>query len=260
MKLFPKSLFEILLKISTIALIALSTPSFADNVNIANALQSDSRSADDKKLDDLRHPADVLEFLGVEPGMAVFDIFAGGGYYTEILSHVVGSEGRVTHYNNAPWAAFVKQATDKRFSAGKLANVEMLVASPESLANQTPDFDAAIFVLGMHDVYYADPGTGWVSIDKDKFAKGMFNLLKPGGVLGVIDHNAVPGTDPAVVGKSVHRVDPAVIIADLTAAGFVLEATSELLANPQDDKTTSVFLPENRFNTDRSLLKFRKPL
>lgn len=240
-----------------IALVAFSGIVNADDID--SALANNARSEADRQRDALRHPGDVLRFLQVKPGMAVFDIFAGGGYYTEILSHLVGSNGKVLHYNNAPWAAFVKDATDQRFKEGRLSNVTTLVTPPEALEGHPPEYDAAIFVLGMHDIYYADPDTGWISIDKTRFVKGMFNLLKPGGVLGVIDHNAEAGTDPAVVGKSIHRVDPEVIIKDLTGAGFVLEARSDLLANPEDDKTSNVFLPENRFKTDRSLLRFRKP-
>ena len=250
-----------------LAALAINAPVYADTSSskpqaashLTQALQAGSRSAEDRKLDELRHPDKVLGFLGIEKGMSVFDVFAGGGYYTEILSHVVGPDGHVVHYNNAPWAAFVTEATDKRFADNRLANVDTLVTTPEALAGHAPEFDAAIFIMGMHDIYYSDPENGWVAIDKEAFTAGLFDLLKPGGVLGVIDHNAVPGTDPAEVGKSVHRIDPAIMIEDLTAAGFVLEETSDLLANPNDDKTTSVFLPVNRYKTDRSLLKFRKP-
>ena len=165
----------------------------------------------------------------------------------------------MVHYNNKPWADFVKKATDKKFSDGRLAAVEQLVATPESLLGRAAEFDAAIFIMGMHDIYYADPNTGWVAIDGDKFTQGIYDLLKPGSVLGIIDHNAVAGSDPEVVGETLHRVDPARIIADLEAIGFVLEAESDLLANPEDDKNTNVFLSENRFKTDRSLLRLRKP-
>lgn len=243
-----------------LTLVALSLSAAAESDHIAKALAHSDRFETDVALDEMRHPDAVLEFFGITPGMAVFDIFAGGGYYTEILHRVVGAEGRVVHYNNKPWADFVKKATDRRFADDRLAGVEQLVATPESLAGSTSEFDAAIFILGMHDIYYADPATGWVAIDKDKFIKGMHDLLKPGGMLGIIDHNAAAGTDPEIVGKSVHRIDPAILIADLEAAGFELEAQSDLLANAEDDKSTSVFLPENRFKTDRSLLRFRKSL
>ncbi len=245
-------------KLTTLLLLVIMTSS-AHGDDIKEALTNGGRPNADAVVGDKRKPGEVLKFFGIERGMAVYDIFAGGGYYTEILYHLVGPEGRVVHYNNAPWAAFVKKATDKRFADGRLDGVEQVVAPPESLAGQEAAFDAAIFILGMHDIYYADPDTGWVAIDKAKFVQGMYDILKPGGVLGIIDHNGEAGSDPEIVGQKLHRVDPAVIISDLEAAGFVLEAESDLLANCEDDKTTNVFLPENRFKTDRSLLRFRKP-
>ncbi|MFN3237876.1 MAG: class I SAM-dependent methyltransferase [Pseudomonadales bacterium] len=229
------------------------------SADVAVALANSERPEVDRNLDPYRKPGEVLTFFGIEPGMAVFDVFAGSGYYTEILSNLVGPGGRVVHYNNAPWAAFVKTSVEKRFADGRLANVERRVAPPESLKGHGAEFDAAMFVLGMHDIYYADPDTGWVAIDVGDFTQGLFDMLKPGGVLGVIDHNGEPGSDAAEIGKSLHRVDPARIIADLTAVGFVLEAESYVLANPQDDKSTNVFIEENRMRTDRSVLKFRKP-
>lgn len=227
--------------------------------DINAALNNPDRAEEAGRLDERRKPGEVLDFFGIEPSMAVFDVFAGGGYYTELLSYVVGPKGKVVHYNNAPWAAFVKKATDKRFKDGRLSNVETLVATPESLYGHAPEFDAAIFVLGMHDIYYADLENGWVAIDAPKFLQGLYDLLKPGGVLGIVDHNADPGSDPADVGQRLHRVDPARIISDLEKVGFVLEAQSYVLTNPEDDKTTSVLIKQNRMNTDRAVLKFRKP-
>ncbi len=226
---------------------------------IDRAIASEHRDEGERGLDAKRKPDQVLRFFGIEPGMRVFDIFAGGGYYTELMSYIVGPSGSVTHYSNKGWDDYVKKDVAARFANNRLPNVERLVAKPASLKGHKPEFDAAIFVLGMHDIYYADEATGWVAIDKDAFIQGMYDLLVPGGVLGVIDHNAEPGTDPEVVGKSLHRIDPAVIITDLEAVGFVLDSQSYALQNKADDKKTSVFSPENRWNTDRCILKFRKP-
>ncbi|MGK0501078.1 MAG: putative methyltransferase [Oceanicoccus sp.] len=111
----------------------------------------------------------------------------------------------------------------------------------------------------MHDIYYEDPDIGWVAIDKEKFLSGIYQRLKAGGVFGVIDTNALSGADNALVGKGLHRVDPQAMIDDIIAAGFVFEASSDLLTNSQDDKTASVFSPEIRYRTDRSVLRFRRP-
>ncbi|XOV87508.1 MAG: class I SAM-dependent methyltransferase [Pseudomonadota bacterium] len=224
----------------------------------AIAANAPPRSAADLALDASRKPLAVLDFFGIEPGMAVLDIFAGGGYYTELLSQRVGADGFVTHYNNQPWNDFVGKAVEERLGNDRLPNVDRYVAAPEDLVELPDQYDAAIFVLGMHDIYYADPDNGWVPIDRDRFLRGIYNVIAEGGVLGVIDHNAAPGSDPAIVGKTLHRIDPAILIRDLTAVGFTLEASSDLLRNGADDHTGSVFDPALRWATDRSVLRFRK--
>ncbi len=226
----------------------------------SSALATDNpgRSDVDQALDGKRKPMEVLDFFGIEPGMSVLDIFAGGGYYTELLSQRVGEEGFVTHYNNQGWDTFVGKAVEDRLGNDRLPNVDRYVAAPEDLIELPDQYDAAIFVLGMHDIYYVDPENGWVEIDRNRFLKGIYSVIADGGVLGVIDHNAAPGADPAVAGKDLHRVDPAVLIRDLEAVGFKLEARSPILQNTADDHTLSVFDPSLRWTTDRSVLRFRK--
>ena len=86
---------------------------------------------------------------------------------------------------------------------------------------------------------------------------GLFkSLLKPGGVLGIIDHSANPGPYQS----ELHRIDENIVIEEVTGAGFVLEAQSDLLRNPDDDRTRLVFDPELRGHTDRFVLLFRKPV
>jgi predicted methyltransferase len=224
-----------------------------------DALANQARSAKDREVDERRKPAEVLRYFEIEQGMRVFDVFAGGGYYSEIISYLVGPEGSVALYNNAPWDNFVAKSVEQRLVGDRLPNVNRIIETPEAIDALEHGYDAAIFVLGMHDLYYVDPDQGWVAIDRAKFLKNIYKILKPGAVFGVIDANAEAGADNQVIGQKLHRVDPDVMIKDLLAAGFEFESQSDLLANPEDDKTTSVFLPANRYNTDRSVLKFRKP-
>lgn len=224
-----------------------------------DALAQETRSNKDVSVDKKRKPDEVLRFFDIKPGSKVLDVFAGGGYYSEILSHVVGKKGSVTAYNNAPWFNFVKKDLTSRLKGNRLPNVASLVATPESLMESNKKYDSAIFILGMHDLYYADPDNGWVAIDKRAFLEGIYNNLKSGSVFGVIDANANTGADNAVVGQKLHRVDPKQMIKDIQDVGFVLAEQSYILRNKNDDKTTSVFKPENRYNTDRSILKFVKP-
>ncbi|TQV75473.1 class I SAM-dependent methyltransferase [Aliikangiella marina] len=222
------------------------------------ALANPARSAADSENDKKRKPDKVLKFFGIEPGMRVFDIFAGGGYYSEILSYVVGEKGSVTLYNNQAWNNYVKKSVATRLLDNRLPNVNNYVAAPESLVELKQQYDAAIFILGMHDIYYADAKGGWPPIDKQKFLKGIHQILKPGGILGVIDANAKDGANNEIVGKTLHRADPKVLIRDLQAVGFELVGQSNMLSNENDDLISSVFEERNKYNTDRSVLKFKK--
>ena len=224
----------------------------------AVAVSNAARPAKDIEMDKHRRPADTIGFFKIEPGMQVLDIFAGGGYYTEILSYHVGETGSVTMYNNNPWDQFVQKQVAERLKGNRLQNVEPLTVEPHELDQVTRQFDAAIFILGMHDIYYEDNANGWPAIDPRKFLLNIQRLVRPGGILGIIDHNGAPGSDPAESGKTVHRVDPARVIADLEAAGFRLEEESDLLRNPNDDLTSPVFDADRRWKTDRSVLRFRR--
>tara|TARA_B100001964_G_scaffold210108_1_gene244194 strand:- start:2493 stop:3233 length:741 start_codon:yes stop_codon:yes gene_type:complete len=226
--------------------------------SVKEAVEHQARTETDRVLDDKRKPTEVLEFFGIQPGMKVLDVFGGGGYYTEILSYLVGETGSVTLYNNSPWNAFVNKSVTERLKDNRLPNVKRVVLEPMGLETLEEKFDAAIFVLGMHDIYYVDEENGWPAIDKEGFLANIHRLLKGGAVFGIIDHNAVSGTDPSVVGKSVHRIDPAVLIRDLTAAGFEFEGESNVLRNPNDTLDISVFDQSISRKTDRSILKFRK--
>ena len=248
-------MIKILLTIAVLCYPLVFQIASADVIN--DAITNSNRPEADVANDPGRKPAQVLKFFQIEPGMSVFDIFAGGGYYSELLSYVVGPAGSVVLYNNNPWNQFVMKSVDTRLLNNRLPNVTRNTATPESLVDIDGQYDAAIFILGMHDTYYSNPEDGWVAIDKEKFLEGIYGLLKTGGILGVIDHNGSP-VDHVNVAKNLHRIDPGIVIKDLEAVGFKLEATSDILGNENDDYSESVFLPQHRWQTDRSVLRFRK--
>lgn len=225
----------------------------ATPLDLAALLADASRSDEDKARDAGRRPVEVLAFLGIEPGMDVIDLMAASGWYSEVLSLAVGPDGSVTA-QNPPWLlAFRDGAYGTELSAridGRLANVTRLDSTWEQLAMTGDRFDAALSALNLHDVYYLESPDAAA-----EFAAAVYAVLKPGGVFGVIDHVGNADSD----NKSLHRIDKARAIEIMTGAGFVLEGESDLLANPDDDHTQSVFSEGIRGKTDRFLLKFRKP-
>ena len=222
------------------------------------ALAAPGRPAADREQDPWRKPAESFEFFGVRPGMSVLDLFAGAGYYTELLAAAVGPTGRVVLHNNQAYLAGVSDELTRRFAGSRLPNVEQYAAEANAL-ELTPDrFDFVLLSAVYHDVYYVNEARNWPKIDGPRLLAELFEGMKPGATLVVIDHAATPGS-PAETGGTLHRIDPAIVKRDFAAAGFVLDAESDLLRNPADDFTKNVFDPAVRAKTDRFMLRFRRP-
>lgn len=224
----------------------------------ADAVANDSRPEADRARDAGRKPAEVLEFLSIEPGMTVLDMFSGGGYYTEILSYTVGEHGRVIAQSNEAYLQFVGDEFEQRYLGGRLANALVLMAENNELELDAESLDAVMLVLSFHDLYYAAPDDGWPAIDVPAFLAELHGGLRAGGIVGVIDHYAADGA-PSETGGTTHRIDPAIVVAAMTAAGFELDGQSDLLRNAEDDYEKVVFDPELRGKTDRFVMRFRKP-
>jgi len=216
-----------------------------------------SRSEDNIKLDESRKPAEVLKFLGLQKGMRVADPFGGNFYWAEITGPAVGPNGRVTIWE--PQQFYSQKMLDK-FTAlhERQPNVWLRVSPMESPDIPAGKYDFMLINLDYHDVYWESAKYGIVKMDPDKWLKSIYDAMKPGAVVGVIDHVANPGDTRETVEK-LHRIDPATVKADFLRAGFKLEATSDMLRNPADDHSLNVFDPKIRGKTDRAVFKFRKP-
>jgi predicted methyltransferase len=222
------------------------------------AVASPGRTDADRERDAGRKPGQVLEFFEIGPGMTVLDMFSGGGYYTEMLSNIVGPDGRTVAHTNSAYAGFVGNEAVDRFANNRLANVEIMLAENNELDLPAAEFDAVMLILSYHDIYYADAANGWPKIDGAKFRAELKKGLRPGGILAIVDHYAEAGS-PRETGGTLHRIDPQIVISELEAEGFVIEASSNVLRNREDDYSKEVFDPEVRGKTDRFVLKFKKP-
>lgn len=239
-----------------------ASESSGDAPSTANAYQAavthPERSAADRARDGARKPAEVLTFFGIEPGMRVLDLYSGGGYYSEILARLVGPSGSVDAHNNEAYLGFAGDEIKARYADGRLENVKRLMAENNELELGEATLDAITMILTYHDFYFEDAANGWPKIDAPAFLAVLHSGLKPGGIVGLVDHSAPSGA-PATTGGTTHRIDPAIVIADMQAAGFVLDGESDLLRNPDDDLERNVFDPAVRGATDRFVLRFRKP-
>jgi predicted methyltransferase len=224
----------------------------------AAAVASETRFEADRESDAGRQPEAVLEFFGVQPGDVVLEMWGGGGYYTELLANVVADNGKVMSHANTPILNFAGEAHPARHADNRLPNTEVLLAENNMLALEADSIDVATIILNYHDLYWASEEYGWDQIDVPVFLAELYKGVKPGGTLGIVDHQAVSGS-PAETGNTLHRIDSAIVIAELTGVGFVLDGESNVLANPDDDHTMGVFDPQIRGKTDRYVLRFKKP-
>src|SRR5690606_638785 len=225
---------------------------------IQAALSHGGRLAGDAAEDEWRKPTEVLSLLEVGPGMRVIDYLAGGGYYTELLSRIVGPEGQVIAYNNPPYQEYSGDKPAERYGNERLPNVAQLTTAPEDLPLDPESLDAALFVNSYHDLHWRSKDGSWPDTDPQAALAKVAQALKPGATVVVVDHVAAPGSDPAVSVDALHRIDPDVIKRDFDAAGFDLVTESTALRNEADDHTLLVFDPKIRHRTDQVILKFVK--
>lgn len=226
---------------------------------IAASIASAERLMGDSTEDAWRKPDAVLAFLEVKPGMRVVDYFAGGGYYTELLARIVGPQGQVIAFNNAPYLKYAADKPAQRYGENRLPNVAQLTTAPEDAPFEPNSIDAALFVQSYHDLYWRPKDKSWPDTDPVKALAKLVPALKSGATVVVLDHAAQSGADPIVSVDALHRIDPAIVKRDFEAAGLKFEAESSALANPADDHSKPVFDESIRRKTDQFMYRFRKP-
>jgi predicted methyltransferase len=201
----------------------------------------------------------VLAFFGVAPGMTVLDVGAATGWYTEILARVVGRNGRVIAHNHpGARSTLPAEAFEARYGGNRLPNVEQVFVRHNDLRLPAGSLDVVLLSLVYHDTYWHRDGVDWGPIDRQALLESLREALKPGGVAGVVDHYAAAGKDPIESAMAAHRIDPAVVRRDFSAAGFVLDGESDALRTATDDHSLSVFDAAVAGRTDRFVLRFRK--
>lgn len=218
---------------------------------IRSAVMAAERPDADRQRDAARKPAEVLMLSGIEPGDQVIEIAGFNNYYTRMLSAIVGEDGTVGMYD-LPYTGASRggNATASPAFVAAHPNTEYHLVAYDDIV--FPDnVDVAFNVLYYHDLALND-------VDRGAMNRKIFDSLKSGGVYLIIDHKAEDGSGWRDTADT-HRMGVEVIIDELTAAGFELAVDSDLLANPDDDRTAMVFSPGTRGATDRALFVFRKP-
>jgi predicted methyltransferase len=246
--------------VAAVALL-LAAPAFAqtrDSAALTKLLTDPSRPERQRAADAGRKPAEVLELLRLQPGQRVLDMSAGRGYYTRLLAPAVGPSGRVFAHSTEGLIAVDGLQPDWEAIRASWPNVELRLGIPGNM-RLPQKLDRVLFHLAFHDLWWEDATYRIPRMEAQKFLKQLHKAVKHGGLVLVVDHAANPGGDPRAETLARHRVDPAVVRAEMQSAGFALEAQSALLANPADDHTKLVYDPAIRGKTDRFILLFRRP-
>ena len=214
-------------------------------------IDNPDRSASDRETDLRRHPGEMLVFFGVKPGQSVLDIGAGRGYTAELLARAVGPEGSVVAQNDTfIFEKFLKSQPDPRFGNAIMQNVRHVVGPyDDPVPEDAGPFDLITIIFVYHD-------TEWLGRDRQKMNQRLFNALKPGGHLVVVDHAGNPGTGVSQT-QTLHRIEENVVRKDMASAGFELAGEAQFLRHPEDPRDQS--FRESTSPVDQFVLKFRRP-
>jgi predicted methyltransferase len=236
--------------------VAATPSSIAIPDSIRAIVAAPDRAEADRALDGGRHPAEMLAFFGIAPGMRVAELGAGGGYTSELLARAVGPTGVVYAQNSKLILdRFAEKPWSERLAKPVMKNVERVDREFDApLPPQARDLDAVFIVLFYHD-------TVWMKADRAVMNRAVFDALKPGGIYAVIDHSARPGSGLADV-ETFHRIDEQALRAEIEKAGFQLAKESDFLRNPADPRDwndSPRAAGDRRGTSDRFVLEFVKP-
>jgi predicted methyltransferase len=206
-------------------------------------LTADSRPAEDRVRDGARRPYQVMQALGVDAGMTVLDIGAGGGWFTRVLSAATGPSGKVYAQFGAR-ALQQENGKAQKDLAASLGNTEAFFGNVSELPANS--IDAAVTALNMHHMNAERAGP---------YLKDIFNVLKPGGRVAIIDHVGLSTVD----NSRLHRIVPADVKAWIQQAGFEIAAESDILRTTADDHTLSIEDPRLARDIDQFIFIARKP-
>jgi predicted methyltransferase len=223
-----------------------------------DAVAHPGRLANDLKRDPIDKPAEMLRLAGIKPGMQAADFLAASGYYSELLSYVVGPSGHVLLINNAAYDKFSQDSWKTRIEKQHLTNVEHRTVDFANMNLGENTLDAVVMMKVYHDLYWVSAEDGWPKVDVNSVLDQIVKALKPGGVVLVVDHSAKPGTGSSAA-QDIHRIDEAFAQEDFESHGLKRVAKSNLLRRTDDARDEITYKGPMVGKTDRFVFVFKKP-
>ena len=216
----------------------------------ALAIADPLRPASEVERDALRKPAEMLAFAQIEGGERIADIRPEEGYFARLFARAVGPEGRV--YAFVPNQTAAREPAHADTLATDYPNVTPVTGSLEELSFPEP-LDVVFTAQEYHDFVIER-----FNVDVAKMNAAVFAALKPGGLYEIIDHQAAAGAGTSGVG-ALHRIEGSALRAQGEAAGFIFDGETDVIRNPADDHSLSVFDEAIRGRSDQFVYRFRKP-
>ena len=236
-----------------------------DRARVLRVIESGNRMASDIERDSRSKPEAIIPLLNLQQGDRVIDIFGSGGYYSDLLARVLGSEGEAFLHNNQGFQQWGTNILQDRFANGMPRNVVMHNQSGIELGLEPKSIDAALIVMALHDLYVIPKrynGEEYVPVGPSAnvadFYAQLLAALKPGGRFVVVDHAGEPGMNRERT-TDLHRIGEEDLRGDIIAHGFKFISSERPLRNPDDDRTRIVFDEDLQGRTDRFVLVFEKP-
>jgi predicted methyltransferase len=223
------------------------------------AVQHAGRTPDDQKRDALDHPAQILRLAGIKPGMKVGDFLAADGYYSELLSYIVGPKGHVLLINNSSFDRWSNNAWEGRIAHNRLPNVEHLTVDLNNMSIPDGSLDAMLVVKVYHDLYWVDTEgkNNWPKVNTPAVLDKLVKTLKPHGILVVVDHSSKPGAGNTEAG-TLHRIEDSYALHDFESRGLKLVGKTDALRMASDPRSQVSYKEPILGKTDRFVLVFRK--
>jgi predicted methyltransferase len=253
----------------TLIQLTVSCTSFAESVDeniVILAMGKEERLEEDIARDQRSRPEAIIPLLNLQTGDRVIDIFAGGGYYTELLASVLGEDGEAILHNNDGFEAWGINGLSDRFKPGRdPGNIVRLTRSGINLDLAAESINGALIVMAYHDLYVVPKrynGEEYVPVgdpaNTEYFLEQVFTALKPGGRFVIVDHAGDETMNHNLV-ADLHRIKESFTRSEIEAAGFRFVDSTDALRNPEDNRNMIVFDLDVQGKTDRFTLAFEKP-